>query len=800
MSLRQSQNLTLSLLLIGFGFGAWAGDFRDVYGRVPSTERTCAQELESISLSPAQINAELKTLPDVMRAFSQGLVPNLEDRNQATAFALYLATAFGSTNEKSELPDVGFAQTQKVLGEFPEVLSQPRFRNMHIVFHSNNLDKMPPGLEELTDRLHRTARRTQANFNHVAANIGFYRKILQRPDLQADAWMTESGLEILNDPEARLIPKNLALAEYLLKQYRSQTHPMPLLAKTVADLIHNAAVLGGRFLKDLKGAQPETRLRAIKTILQRRDDLAMQMGFPDHYSGMLKDLRVTGPTGVSSPREIERLSAQIEGRSLWAKPQSDSVEIARTVRHLTVLEKPNRSCLGGSDCSSFTYFEYGFEPAVQYFTLTDERGNSSGQVTIVLGHLKKLDGSIVPAVFLDKVQNVSTSALLPMLEAIRLSLKEFGYPLYLGDDSADHSGLSNDSSTTEVYRSLLELMPPLEPAQFITLPSPFGFNSQYSRAYGGAKEFTPFSLPKGVDVVATPGRIDRPWRVKSLPTKATVQALLAMKDGKDIERGKYLTLMPMIEAAGIETSEMHDQLILQWMGDANLSAALKGDILINLLAREDDMDFGDYRAEDLYHLMREVDIGLPSLSSGDREALSNRLRAHGTEAEDPESWGPVDVWLVLLNWDHPERVTFLLENSAPWKFNDILTRSMRAGSEARTGSLEIFRRVYAAPAELMNGLIDFFALHPKRSWEEGLTEILGNGSTWGLDEKLDLLKIIDTHTNGIFTESDEIATLFRKLSKEEYQLLIKRLKERDPSAHWLPLTRPSPQTSLMNTL
>lgn len=756
-------------------------------------KRGCAEALTAISYSPENRNVKLKSLDDVILAFSKGLVPNLNDDNQATAFALYLATAFGASNNRSQMPDVGFGLSKEVLEEFPSVINQPRFRNIEIVYNPGDRDSIPHDLEELTDRLHRTARRTQANFSNVSANIGFYRKILRDPKLQAEQWIQDNNLSLLNDTSVPLKAKNTALFKVLMQAYHSQQEaavttgspPVPALGLALADLIHNVAVLSGSSLDHLKGTRSETRLRAIKRILQDRDELAISLGLARHYDEILKITGAIGPTGTSSPREIEKLSARIEGSTLWLKPKNDSSDITRTVRHLTVLEKPNRSCLGGSDCSSFTYFKYGFEPATQYFTLTDRLGRSSGQVTVVLGHLKNSKGESRQVAFLDKVQNVPTAALLPMLEAIRISLSEFGFPLYLGNDQGEHDGLSNDSSTTEAYRTILELMSPLEKAEFEPLSTTFGFGTGYSRAYGRTQFFTPFVVPHEITIRATAADIDRPWKTTKLSEKATVDALLKMKDGSDIERGKYTTLMPIIEAVGLRTFEEHQELLVNWMADKKLSVRLRGDVMLIVLDRYRALDHSSDGLEELGDLLKKFDPFLPILSEADREALSNRFRARGTEEGDPEVWDHIDLWLLLLNWDHPERVSELVRGL---KFNEMLSRATKSGSKVRELAAQLFQLQFGASPDLVKIVLTALQKNPELSWEAVIAKSLA-GNEWSTDQKIDFLQAIENTWPGLIQDhGDYFESFFVKMDDGTYQELVENLKKRDLG--WLPTKRP----------
>jgi len=122
-----------------------------------------------------------------------------------------------------------------------------------------------------------------------------------------------------------------------------------------------------------------------------------------------------------------------------------SAENSLWVRPLSTWEKPFRGALG-NDCSTDTYPAKALDPNFWVFTITNEKGESTGHITIVLGEAQNEKGENVKVAMVDKIQSVPVAYLEDMLEIVRRNAKSLGYelgiPLNLGNHADGTTNLA----------------------------------------------------------------------------------------------------------------------------------------------------------------------------------------------------------------------------------------------------------------------------------------------------------------------------------------------------------------------
>lgn len=251
----------------------------------------------------------------------------------------------------------------------------------------------------------------------------------------------------------------------------------------------------------------------------------------------------------------------------------------KTVRPLSFAEAPWRSCLG-LDCSSRTYFEKAMEEPYHYFTLTDAAGRSDSHITLTLGRTQR-GRDLIPAAFVDKIQNVPPAELPAMIEAIRRSVSADGYTLVISRDLGDSlSGLSNSVLTIEQVRRTYVTPSTTRNLRWVQVEerSP-QFPNQYSRA------------DRPVDVIEVPAATSTPmqllepqlpWRTKDLAINQIFAKLEALKSGSLEDKIQYLRTRAGIELQG-GTLPSIDDTIRQWMTGPAQVLKLKNEALRFLL-------------------------------------------------------------------------------------------------------------------------------------------------------------------------------------------------------------------------
>ncbi|MCB9027269.1 MAG: ankyrin repeat domain-containing protein [Bdellovibrionaceae bacterium] len=338
--------------------------------------------------------------------------------------------------------------------------------------------------------------------------------------------------------------------------------------QVMADLVGVVGLFNPAIVLQLKSTSGLERLKGLRSLLAEADELSMELGFDGHYTELLKNLNVPNPSFYLEDPKIVEVLKEISSAKNTNNDKNKSYQMlsfdtkmlflqeyleAETykqdyqevpidnlrVRALSIEEAPFRSCLGGGDCSSRTYFEKALDPNFNYFTITDTNHRSSGHATVVLGSAKFVNPDTketegLNIAFLDKLQNVPNEQIPFFLEAVARSLKDNGYYLGIPKDLGDHNGLSNESPTREfVYR---EILPKLnyEAKGFRVHPNSYEFKNEYSRAYDQLELKIYESLPQKQETQIKPGPI-----YKQKPLDADVepqqlaQGFLKLKDSEN---------------------------------------------------------------------------------------------------------------------------------------------------------------------------------------------------------------------------------------------------------------------------
>ncbi len=452
--------------------------------KAASPVRTQGGNSSPSQAQPLDSSEAVQGIEALMRKFASGVEVDFSDPDQALMFDYYRRSLFGNPDTKLGTRPV--QAVLEVLQKYPELAKKQPFRDVHW----SSDETRAPVPETLRRFVHDSlvaARTNIGKFYNVEANIGFWRKILQ---LDGDLLevLTPTARRILVDDSnspgirARLLFEILTKRRHeLLKQGKD----VRAISRVMVNVVHTVAYLDPRVLKRLNSDEGRVVNEGLRKVLEVRDELAMVLGFPDHFPEVLRTLGVDNPDGIPSEKKLResllsQFSEEVEKGAIVVRGAGPR---ARTIRQLSVSESPFRSCVGGSDCSSRTYLTRALDPNYHYFTMTDPAGYSQGQITIVLGE-GKVGHRSVQVAFIDKLQSVPDSDLPHFLEGIRQSVADQGYVLALPRDLGGHNGISNYTETTRFLATRV----PVDHAQLIEgyrpnpHPRPYSLDSSYSRA------------------------------------------------------------------------------------------------------------------------------------------------------------------------------------------------------------------------------------------------------------------------------------------------------------------------------
>jgi len=424
-----------------------------------------------------------------LESFSSAMTRNLFlTREQAAFFQLYRAGFFG---DMGTYTSANFNTLMDILDEYPELsFSKEPLREQFVVFEKK-IYKSPESLNQFIISFKRTYAKVKGLFS-IEANLGVWKKLLSFKERESQdvekylsAFLSSADWDFLKDSSKSHKEKVLFLYE-VLNQIREEklksSQEVQKISQAMLDLVHTAG-FGELHLNQLtKSKSAEKRLEGLHKILDRRDAIAIELGFEGHFSEMEEFLKVH-PSHLIKRDNIYDILREIERD--FKKKGSYEVENSQEirVRALSIQESPYRGCLGGWDCSSNTYFEKALDPNFYYFTMTDAQNISSGQITVVLGTARSQEGERIKTAFVDKIQNVRNEELILMLEAVRRSLEEKGYKLGLPQETGGEMGLSNLGFTREYIKEWMQSQNQKSLEFFEPHASPYKFEKGYSRAY-----------------------------------------------------------------------------------------------------------------------------------------------------------------------------------------------------------------------------------------------------------------------------------------------------------------------------
>jgi hypothetical protein len=484
-----------------------------------------AQTCSEIYLkAPNQV--EVSDLKTFGQAMTEGMLL-LPD--QADLFEVYRKIYFGDPN--TSVNNETLKSVTEIQKKYPE-LEKPHFREYEI----SQVEKVYETPESLAKYLKfkiRTAGEIRNNLLQIDANIGFWKKVFDYQDteipdsikvmqnkLSIDSTTSDKEVyrtakskfesvakkkfesylnrmiskvnrdllaDLKNDKEdyQKKVKSLYATLKHIQEWMDKKGRNTKNIRQAMVDLVNTVGYGNQATQVLLKSKNALERIEGLKKVLDERDAVAMELTGEKqlHFHELQFSLKIDFPTGFSKNENPSQTIQQLEQEVLSGQFTTKPTETVR-VRSLSMQEAPFRSCIGGSDCSTRTYFSKALDPNYNYFTMTDNQHNSSGHVTVVLGEATNSgSGHVEKVAFIDKLQNVPNQQIPSFLQAVSMSLADKGYKLGVPEDIGDHNGLSNMDTTRHFVAS--EILPKLSQKlkAFIPHQNQYDFKNTYSRAY-----------------------------------------------------------------------------------------------------------------------------------------------------------------------------------------------------------------------------------------------------------------------------------------------------------------------------
>ncbi len=532
---------------------------------------------------------EMETFDDLLLAFTRGLVPNLRDPFQRSAFGVYRIMRFG--NPFTYIDSAVVDRIADFLERHPRLRKKP-FRNFRLQIRR----PIYPVTEELTAFLNsqaNSAGQIRGNLFQVDANHGYWKKVLgykggedypQFLDVRFPKlfrlWPSEKHHPVKE--RAKALYEYLMEERQRLKAAGENTWPI---SQAIADLIHTIGFGNVIFTEALKSRDGLERLNAFRNILRERDTFAVELGHAGGFDQVLTDLGISSPSGLpvvgeNLSRKLRRLEEQ-----MVQNIQVANAKPVRTVRHLSLVESPLRACIGGLDDCSTNYYPFkSLDPNYHYFTLTDEEGFSDGYITVVLGRAKsEALGASVKVAFVDKIQNISNADMPMMLEGVRRSVAEKGYTLGLpGDLGGYENGISNKAHIRSFIRANIPVSQTERLTRFRPHWNSYKFISDgYSRAQQGLPLRPVVPLPPSPEWNLSPGEIIPAWKVASIDQHKLAQASAGLNHGTLEDKLRYIFSTQAIQQAKLDADPDFEAVLWRWLKDAGEDFKLRKQALIH---------------------------------------------------------------------------------------------------------------------------------------------------------------------------------------------------------------------------
>lgn len=570
------------------------------------TPNKCLQYFQGRDLQRLQTNLGLhnvKELPlasetqtihnlfEIFKAFQNGLEPDLTNRDQRILFEAYLKSKFGNPSNteiskrlESELPSL-----YRNIGNVTKTVFARAFVKKETAVYA-----VTPELESLTKQMLKKMGKIKSNLLEIEANLGYWAQLLNisEQDIPQEqlAQLTKDQIHDLREknrsdflkklnefiPEStrqkirnsELGPKNqikelLTVLFEIKKRSFENNIDIESVHLAIQDASALLAFMDANLITQMKSNDGMLRIQALQQALQIRDALALEL-FKKHFSEVALEYSTKLAPGIDVNFE-QTIQAQL--KLVQASAPSVTQSESYTVRQTSIAESGFRSCLGGSDCSSNTYFSFALEPSVHYFTMTDYHGFSSGHMTIILGTAGKQK-----VAFMDKLQNVSFDRSLYFIETVRRILANSGYKLAMQPTDTGHiSGLSNDTALTQYLfnnlktrsRELGSFSPETTPTQM----------TGYSRILLSPTVFEILPMQaQGIELLPAA----KPYRIEERISADQILAqTVELKNGTYEDKVRFMAIGPVLADLHILTLADYINILENWMFSADSSIKLK---------------------------------------------------------------------------------------------------------------------------------------------------------------------------------------------------------------------------------
>ncbi|OFZ11196.1 MAG: hypothetical protein A2Z20_10900 [Bdellovibrionales bacterium RBG_16_40_8] len=387
----------------------------------------CADLLAGRPLAKPSVQqlAEVRDLRTFGQAMTEGM---LLRPDQVDLFEIYRKIFFGDPN--TSVNDATLKTVTDTLKQHPE-LAKPHFQE-YVIESVQKVYETPEALAKHLKSQNANAGQVRSNLLQVEANLGFWKKLVGYEDLAMpenlskdqkrlfqeqlktrflrylDRIISKENRDLLKDEKADYKLKIKALFGVLKRMsdhMERRGRDNKALRQAMIDLVATTGFNNQATQGLLKSKNALYKIEGLKKVLDERDAMAMELGFAGHFEEMLRVLKIDSPSLSNKSIDDTQLLGSLE-RDVLAGPFQTLPSEKIRVRSLSIQESPFRSCLGGSDCSSRTYFTKALDPNFNYFTMTDVENHSSGHVTVVLGTAKDQGGREYRVAFVDKLQNV----------------------------------------------------------------------------------------------------------------------------------------------------------------------------------------------------------------------------------------------------------------------------------------------------------------------------------------------------------------------------------------------------------
>ena len=531
-------------------------------------------------LSSNKTHSPPQSVDELLLAFTQGLLPDLSDADQRMIFRLYRKLRFGNPN--TSLKKESYQKIARTLKTYPNLRDRKIFRSYYI--QAQDLSYLVPDeLAQFLSSQFKSIGQVKSNLFQVRANRKYWKQVLGNDHFPEDLSEFVANKTI---PIKERATKLYEFMDIERKKMLKEGLPVKKISQAMVDLIHTIGYQDKALYAQLKSRDGMERLKAFRGILSARDTFAMELGFEGHFAQVLKELNVVHPTGLTEESKLTSLLEFFEEKVV-ASAQGLGQGKKVTIRHLSLIESPLRSCLGGSDCSSSTYLTKALDPNYHYFTLTDSGGHSDGHVTVVLGTAIS-EGREIKVAFIDKVQNVDNSDIPTMLEGIRRSVKEQDYLLALPQNMGDHNGISNYEVTRNFLKNGIQTSSDQVFKEFTPHFHSFRLDSGYSRAdmKPPLKEILPFEAS---EVIFQRGEITTPWQLPEIDLHTLIQNTIDLKNGNVQDKIRYISSMSALKREGLADPEF-SQILQKWIQEPQTNFRLKKHVFVhNLRTKNKDL-------------------------------------------------------------------------------------------------------------------------------------------------------------------------------------------------------------------